>query len=663
MKNLFAKFAAAALLAAPLAGILPIAAHGAIGGPVCNVPADYATIQAAVIDAGCTTINVAAGTYAEQVAVNRAVVINGANAGIPGNGVRGAESIVDGGNTGTPFVITANNVTINGFTVQNGSNGGFFSGIWSQTGTQNSSIINNIVTQNAIGVWAQCGGNCLVQDNLFDSNNQPGPSGGAGISADTTTGLTINRNEFRGHTQNNPILFQAAGADAHVNDVISNNTIHNNTNGGSAIYALALNNASFMGNDIVADTSDIRLGGGNHGVMIANNILHSTVGVNVVDDGYGLGLNTGVVINRNSLTGHTVAGVDNSTLGQSAFVNATCNWWGAANGPASVGTGSGDPVSANVMFSPWLTTSDLVNNPCNGTAAALNAEDFGVVTIDAGSLGIVKGYTAGFGLTGATFAGSSVVMQLFGGVGGTTLLQTNTSTAKVGATITGVQISSPFDVSGNFDYVIDGFWVNHRETQFGQSLPANRVVATVTLANGTVLTAENNNLTGNPTTIFAPVLTSVKVTPATSTIAAREKGDDKGKKDDGKDEKEGKASLTTPTLKKGGDGDDKGGDVKVTVQLTATDFDQNGAVFLGATTTFSSSNPAVATVSATGLVTGVSAGTATITATSVMGNVTVTGTAVIKVVKGDDKNKNDGGDKGKDDHSGDSDKDNKKGKH
>jgi len=32
-----------------------------VGGPTCDVPADYATIQLAVNDPGCTTIDVAPG--------------------------------------------------------------------------------------------------------------------------------------------------------------------------------------------------------------------------------------------------------------------------------------------------------------------------------------------------------------------------------------------------------------------------------------------------------------------------------------------------------------------------------------------------------------------------------------------------------------------------
>ena len=152
----------------------------------------------------------------------------------------------------------------------------------------------------------------------------------------------------------------------------------------------------------------------------------------------------------------------------------------------------------------WSTTSGAA------LIGALSAEDFGVVKYDTG-LGILKGYSAGFGLTDATFAGThSVVVKLYSG---TTLLQSNTATAKLGATVTGNQISSPFDVSGNFNYATDGYWVNTRATQFGQSLPATKVVATVTLANGKVVTAENTVVAGDPTTIYPPVV----VVPPTTT--------------------------------------------------------------------------------------------------------------------------------------------------
>ncbi len=128
----------------------------------------------------------------------------------------------------------------------------------------------------------------------------------------------------------------------------------------------------------------------------------------------------------------------------------------------------------------------------------LGAEDFGVMDMSG-----VKGYTAGFGLTDATFANvQSVVMKLYSGA---TLLQTNTATTKVGTDITGTQISSPFDVFGTFDYLADGYWINTRGSEYGQTLIPTKVTATVTLENGKVVTAENTNLTGDPSTIFPPV--------------------------------------------------------------------------------------------------------------------------------------------------------------
>src|SRR5437588_11355151 len=57
--------------------------------------------------------------------------------------------------------------------------------------------------------------------------------------------------------------------------------------------------------------------------------------------------------------------------------------------------------------------------------------------------------------------------------------------------------------------------------------------------------------------------------------------------------------------------------VGLTVQLTATTKDANGNTLTGRTVTWSSGNTGIATVSSSGLMTGVAAGSATITATSV----------------------------------------------
>src|SRR4051794_20075457 len=89
-------FVGVAVLALPAAtlGIGRGAAQAA--GPVCSVPGDYATIQGAVNDNACTTIDVASGPRTETTTVTRGVTIKGAQAGVAAPGRVAPESEVTG---------------------------------------------------------------------------------------------------------------------------------------------------------------------------------------------------------------------------------------------------------------------------------------------------------------------------------------------------------------------------------------------------------------------------------------------------------------------------------------------------------------------------------------------------------------------------------------
>src|SRR5438874_2642709 len=88
------------------------------------------TIQAAVnaATAGADTIKVCPATYAEQVTVNKSLVIDGPQAGVDARdssrpGSPATEATVTGSAGSAAFNVTVSNVTIDGFITQGNTNG------------------------------------------------------------------------------------------------------------------------------------------------------------------------------------------------------------------------------------------------------------------------------------------------------------------------------------------------------------------------------------------------------------------------------------------------------------------------------------------------------------------------------------------------------------
>ena len=217
------------------------------------------------------------------------------------------------------------------------------------------------------------------------------------------------------------------------------------------------------------------------------------------------------VLTSGSVSGNSITfTADYTALADAVTPQATMQVVGtiAVDGTMS-GTWS-DNYQGGSRTGTWATTS--------GNASALGsiaAQTFGVVNYDTGGgNGILTGYSTDFGLTDAMLADiQSAVVQLYTG---STLLQTNISTPLI-AGLPGTGFTSPFDVFGTFNYTTDGYWTNVRGSEYGQTLIPTKVVATVTLANGKVVTAENDNLTGDPATIFPA--TMVVTDPATGVAA------------------------------------------------------------------------------------------------------------------------------------------------
>jgi len=356
---------------------------------VCTVPTDHATIQAAVNDVGCSVINVMPGTYNENVIIFRSLTLNGAQAGVDARGRSGAESIINGG-VGADITITANNVTVDGFTL-NGPPSSGLAAIVMQTGNTGETIQNNIINNpgRAASITTS---NTTFSKNVV--NNTATSTDGFQANSTPVSNLTISDNSFGGA---NPNIYNAdiTVIEGNSNVLVSGNS----SNGDGTLVALFKTNGSqITGNTVVgAGFSAIYIGGGDSNVLVtANQVTSASSAVKVAND-FGVGPNSSVTItgntlynnayginvaatsvtdtvqaHRNSLTGNTLFGISNDPT-SGGLVSGTCNWWGAASGPGPIASGSGDKVSTGVVYAPWLVSANL-NGPCIGGSVATNKD-------------------------------------------------------------------------------------------------------------------------------------------------------------------------------------------------------------------------------------------------------------------------------------------------
>ncbi len=324
------------------------------------------TITAAIGKATAgDTINVAAGTYNESVYVDKTLTLLGAQANIDARTRAGAESIID--STCSPVGIGADNVVLNGFTVQGStmSDPCLIAGIWTNpgfSGTQGGhQILNNIVQNNITGIELDNTGvfPTKVQFNVIRNNNNPGP--GSGNAIQVNFGLNnalIDNNQFSGHT-NSSVLVSSGGDDQKI--TISNNELVGGTF--ERIIFGSVEHSSITGNTIIGTTSSgaVRLFGGNNDITISCNLLSGNQRGIRVDD-VGIAPNSNITANNNNIQGNVIAGLQVDAGGYSpGFLNAENNWWGSPTGPTNTNnpSGAGDKVidpDGVVDFFPYLTS-------------------------------------------------------------------------------------------------------------------------------------------------------------------------------------------------------------------------------------------------------------------------------------------------------------------
>ncbi|MCJ7989082.1 hypothetical protein MUB15_06890 [Priestia sp. OVS21] len=177
------------------------------------------------------TIRVLPGMYTGPIVIDKMIQLLGAQAGIDArtrSGTPSIESIITG-TSGVGLVqLTANNVVVDGFTIQGTTAGAgafspaTFSGYW---------FFNNIVQNNVIGYYANSNGvtETQIRQNLFNNNNQPGAATGNGIYSDQgIQNILIDSNRFTGPHANASInMIGPTATDIVItrNEVLTDNSI------------------------------------------------------------------------------------------------------------------------------------------------------------------------------------------------------------------------------------------------------------------------------------------------------------------------------------------------------------------------------------------------------------------------------------------------------
>jgi len=216
------------------------------------VPDEYPTIQEAINNANeGDTVYVKRGTYFENVIVNKTVSLIGEDK---------TETIIDGGGINSSIRVSANNVLISGFTVQNGRWEAVC--IWDYS---NATVVNNILVHSTFGVMIANGQNNTITSNVILENGfgiqvAGWPAWSNTISsnmlANNTWGIEIHDVGGSNIIRDNIIISSSTGlhlSDSHGNIIYENNIIQS----GYGIFVVSSSNSYIFHNNFINNTNQV----------------------------------------------------------------------------------------------------------------------------------------------------------------------------------------------------------------------------------------------------------------------------------------------------------------------------------------------------------------------------------------------------------------------
>ncbi|MBA7634965.1 hypothetical protein ES703_42564 [subsurface metagenome] len=316
--------------------------------------APFSSIQAAINAAELgDTVDVAKGTYNENVLIEERLTLLGAQ--------HGEDPTVDGGRVGDEstinaagITISADSVTVDGFTITGAPKSAI------STSSDENIIVNNILSNNGYrGV--EIGG---TSDDNTIANNVMSHNGREGIYLFEDEGGNTIENNVISHSGRPGIYVSWSDDNTIENNVIS---YSGEVDSGEWVAGISLNGA--LRNTLTGNTLSNQCRGICMRDSVENTLTHNTISNN----DYGIYLRTGKVtgntgneVHHNNIVGNTEYGVYNA---ETETFDATNNWWGDVAGPDSVGAPphnpytnftEGDAVSDYVDYLPWLIQIELV---------------------------------------------------------------------------------------------------------------------------------------------------------------------------------------------------------------------------------------------------------------------------------------------------------------
>jgi len=299
-------------------------------------------------------INVGAGSYTENVNVNKPLDLQGASSS--------SVTVTAASSSNNAITITANSVNISGFTIT-GANVATTAGIYINNNVAFCDISNNILTNNGDGIWLGSGSNhntftsntlssnyqgfeiYISNYNTFTDNNAS-LNNNYGFKIDSGDYNTFINNIANSNTKYGFYVVTGDGGGA-TNSIFTNNTANSNIeygirmNGGDSN---TLTNNTFNLNSVSSirlkdDITNLRLNG--------NKFTNSQIGIDIVDVD---DVSTWTLTN-NKISGNT--NTDVSNLGVGTLI-ATNNYWGSA-----VNATIKSKISGDVSYEPYWLNEEM----------------------------------------------------------------------------------------------------------------------------------------------------------------------------------------------------------------------------------------------------------------------------------------------------------------